>query len=211
METYIVLRVICSKTSYASISLMSLFQVPSPTLRDCFIQYRMTTLNSISTSLFCMLSSILVSRGFEECKTLDRRPSAVWGMTTTWEPRSVILEYLVMPRPRGERENVIKMILRTLAPINFGPEKGTGRAWGKEEKRWRLKEALARWDFFKLNSGPGTVPAKMGKAPSRVYSFQIEKNSMKFIFSATYIGEGWWYYKSRRCGAYSKSLVVKGY
>lgn len=77
METYIVLRVICSKTSYASISLMSLFQVPSPTLRDCFIQYRMTTLNSISSSLFCMLSSILVSRGFEECKTLDRRPSAV--------------------------------------------------------------------------------------------------------------------------------------
>ena len=73
------LRVICSKTSQAGISLMSVFQAPSPTLRDCFIQYRMTTLNSISSSLFCTrLSSILVSRRLKECKILDKRPSAVF-------------------------------------------------------------------------------------------------------------------------------------
>lgn len=157
-----------------------------------------------------MLSSILVSRGFEECTTLDGRPSAV-----CLENDDTMRTLGCHPRTFGDavakrRENGIKMSLRTLVPINFGPEKGIGRAWGKEGKRRRLKEALASRDFFKLNSGPGTVPEKMGKAPSRVYSFQIEKNSMKSIFSATYTGEGWWYYKSRRCEALIKVSSGEG-
>lgn len=69
-----------------------------------------------------------------------------------------------------------KMSLEILVPVNLGPEKGTGRAGGEEGKRWRLKEVSASSrDFFKLNSGPGTVSEGDGPGSSQSLLFPNRK------------------------------------